>query len=265
MKKWIIIFCLCGTMLAYGVQPPVKNLNIVFIGNSISAGAQLPDPVKDCPPKKACDYLLQQGKFQKVGCYNRAVSGMTSADFLPAFQTQFPKVVTIADSLARDRSALLVFSVMLGTNDSAIQGPNGSPIHPKQYQSNLSVIIEHLLARYPGCRIILHRPIWYSENTYNGAMYLQEGLNRLEKYYPELQALAEDYSTTHPGQIFLGDTEAFDFFRENASSYFNHEKGNAGIFFLHPNKEGAAILGEFWGKAILKSIAHSAKQITSRK
>lgn len=253
MKQWMIIFCLLSGAIAYGAKP--KNLNIVFIGNSISAGALLKDAAKECPPVKACEYLRGLEGIGEVVCENQAVSGQTTADFLPAFRSRYPRVIAAADKLAADRGALLVFSIMLGTNDSAIKGPNGAPVRPKQYQTNLSVIIDHLLARYPGCVVILHRPLWYSENAYNnGAMYLKEGLQRLEKYYPELEVLVENYAQSHPGRVYLGDTLAFDYFREHAESLFNHEKGNAGVFFLHPNKEGAARLGEFWGKAIEKVV-----------
>ncbi len=84
-------------------------------------------------------------------------------------------------------------------------------------------------------------------------MYLKEGLLRLQSYYPDIQKLVESYSQTNPGQVFLGDTEGFDFFKENDDK-FQHEDGNAGIFFLHPTKEGAKDLGELWGKAIYKAI-----------
>lgn len=255
MKIWIIILCLCGTVWTYGAKPRAKNLNLVFIGNSISAGALLKEPQTECPPVQACEYLRQLEGVGEVVCENQAVSGQTTADFLPAFRSRYPRVIAAADRLTADRQALLVFSIMLGTNDSAIKGPNGAPVRPKQYHTNLSVILDHLLARYPGCKIILHRPLWYSENAYNnGAMYLKEGLQRLEKYYPELQLLVEEYAETHPNQVYLGDTEAFDYFKAHAADLFNHERGNAGIFFLHPNKAGAAKLGEFWGKAIEKNI-----------
>lgn len=90
-----------------------------------------------------------------------------------------------------DKEATLVFSLMLGTNDSAIKGPNGSPVQPAQYKTNVKVIADELLALYPDSRIVLHRPIWYSPNTYNGAMYLKEGLNRLERYFAEINQLVE--------------------------------------------------------------------------
>ena len=245
MKLQFVIMCMLVAGISYGEGHNKRNLNIVFIGNSISAGAQLRDVENECPPKQACLYLEKQEGVGKVVCVNQAVSGQTTADFLPAFLSRYPRVV----------AAALVFSIMLGTNDSAIKGPNGAPVSPKQYQTNLSVIIDHLLARYPDCRVVLHRPLWYSENAYNnGAMYLKEGLKRLESYYPELQTLVAQYAQSNPGHVVMGDTEAFDYFRQEPDRLFHHEQGNAGVFFLHPNREGAAKLGEFWGRAIFRGI-----------
>lgn len=258
MRLRLVILCMLAAAVSYGEGRRAKNLNIVFIGNSISAGVLLRDAENECPPEQACRYLEQQEGVGKVVCANQAVSGQTTADFLPAFASRYPRVVAAADKLAADKTAMLVFSIMLGTNDSAIKGPNGAPVKPQQYQTNLGVMIDHLLARYPECRVVLHRPLWYSENTYNnGAMYLKEGLKRLESYYPVLQALVAHYAESHPGHVVMGDTEAFDYFRQQPARLFNHEKGNAGVFFLHPNREGAAKLGEFWGRAIYRAMNES--------
>lgn len=68
----------------------------------------------------------------------------------------------------------------------------------------MKAIVDQLLALYPNCKIVLHRPVWYSPNTYNGAMYLKEGLNRLQNYYPVLQSLVADYGKRFPGQVLWG-------------------------------------------------------------
>ena len=102
--------------------------------------------------------------------------------------------------------------------------------------------------------VAFHQPIWYSPNTYNGAMYLAAGLKRLKSYTPMIHKLVDYYSQANPNQVFLGDTAASDFFRNNYQSYFTPENGNAGTFYLHPNKEGAGILGKYWAEAILKAI-----------
>lgn len=229
-------------------------LNVVYIGNSITQGALIENPLRYAPPVKASVYLQTQPEIDEVKYSNQGVSGYTTVDFLPVTNTSFPKVIAAADRFKEDTWAQLVFSIMLGTNDSAIKGPNGSPVSPGQYYTNMKTIIDELLIRYPTAKVVLHRPIWYSMNTYNAAMYLKEGLKRLESYLPKLEALVELYKTTHPGQVFMGDTEAFDYFRDNYTEYLIPEDGNAGTFYLHPNKEGAARLGEFWGKAIYKAV-----------
>lgn len=141
---------------------------------------------------------------------------------------------------------------MLGTNDSACTGPFGAPVEPVSYYTNMKTIVDELISLHPKCKIVIHQPIWYSPNTYNGAVYLAAGLKRLESYTPMLHKLIDHYTQTKPNQVFLGDTAASDFFRNNYQSYFTPENGNAGTFYLHPNKEGAKILGKYWAEAILK-------------
>ncbi len=232
----------------------MKNVNVVFIGNSITQGALIQDPVHDAPPVKAALYLTKQPSITSVKYSNQGVSGCTTTDYLPQTETLFPKAKAAADKFADETWATLVFSIMLGTNDSAITGPNGAPASLEKYEENMKAIINQLLALYPNCKIVLHRPVWYSPNTYNGAMYLKEGLNRLQSYYPVLQSLVADYANRFPGQVFMGDTEGFDYFKANYQTDLFPEDGNAGTFYLHPNVKGAAVLGELWGKAIMKIL-----------
>jgi len=139
---------------------------------------------------------------------------------------------------------------MLGTNDSAIKGPNGAPVAPDAYYDNLKIITDRLIKDYPNCKIIIQQPIWYSPNTYNGAQYLQEGLDRLQSYFPQIKKLVK----TNKHQIFLGDTKAFGYFKNNYQAGLQAENGHQGIFYLHPNQAGAGALGVFWAKAIYKII-----------
>lgn len=231
-----------------------QNVNIVFIGNSITAGAQIKKPLQDAPPVKTSEYLRNSPYIGTVEFSNQGVSGCTTVDYLPATNSLFLRAKDAADKFSADKNAILLFSVMLGTNDSAIKGPNGAPVSPKQYQTNMKAIIDELLICYPGCKIVLHRPIWYSPNTYNGAMYLLEGLKRLESYLSELELLVIKYAKTYPGQVYMGDKEAFDYFKLNYQTDFVPEAGNAGTFYLHPNEKGAAQLGEFWAHAILQAL-----------
>jgi hypothetical protein len=115
--------------------------------------------------------------------------------------------------------------------------------------------MDELFRLYPEAIFVLHRPIWYSPNTYNGAMYLKAGLERLISYTPELEQLVETYAATRPNQVFPGDTEAFEYFKANHATELIPEDGNAGTFYLHPNTSGAVRLGEFWGKAIQRAVS----------
>ncbi|WP_114781758.1 GDSL-type esterase/lipase family protein [Botryobacter ruber] len=232
-----------------------KDLNIVFIGNSITRGSGLANRETEAAPVHAVAYLQHHRKIGEVKYSNQGVGGYTTVNFLPATNTAFRNVTKAADAFSADSQATLVFSIMLGTNDSAIEGPKGAPVTPAEYRTNLKALADQLLTDYPNSVLVFHRPLWYSPNTQNsGAKYLQEGLNRLQSYYPELEALVASYRTSHPDRVFLGDKKASGFFRKHHQSLFQHEKGKQGIFYLHPNKEGAVKLGQFWGKAIRKAV-----------
>ncbi len=230
-------------------RPAKKSLNIIFIGDSITEGGG-----PEAPPVHASGYLQRQPAIEKINFSNQGHSGFTTVNFLPSQGDTFKEVEQAADSLQKINNGILVFSVMLGTNDSAIDGPLGSPVSPADYRKNIMVMADRLLKDYPGCKIILHHPAWYSPNTYNSSRYLAEGLKRLQSYFPEMDTIIKMYSHTHPRQVFTGDVAAFDFFKKNHLSYLVPEKGQQGVFYLHPNKEGAEILGNFWGRAIYKVI-----------
>ena len=231
------------------------NLNVVFIGNSITQGVQLDNPAKEAPPAVAASWLAKQKYVGTVNFSNQGHSGYTTLDFLPGANT-FAMVEQAATNF-NDKQALLVFSIKLGTNDSAITGPHGAPVSPGDYQKNLKTICDKLLLDFPKAIIIIQHPIWYSPNTYNGAQYLQEGLNRLQSYIPKIDELVADYAISNPKQVFTGDKKAFSFFKHHCLTHLIPENGHEGIFYLHPNKKGAEALGEFWGK----SIFHCVKQV----
>jgi len=188
-------------------------------------------------------------KSGHVDFSNQGHSGYTTHDFLPSTET-FKQVELAATGFA-GKPGQLIFSIMLGTNDSAITGPHGAPVSPDSYYANLKTIIDRLLKDFPDCKVIINHPIWYSPNTYNGAQYLQEGLNRLQTYFPEMKRLAGSYNKV---QVFVGDTDAFGFFKKTHLVNLIPEDGHQGTFYLHPNASGAKLLGEFWAKAIYRVI-----------
>lgn len=249
MKKYLLAATLLFLASTIALAQHKKNaLNIVFIGNSITQGAQLADAATEAPPVTAVAYLQKQKNLETVNFSNQGHSGYTTLDFQPGTDT-FTKVEEAASAFA-NKDALLIFSIKLGTNDSAIQGPHGAPASPEVYQKNLKTIADKLLADFPKAVIIFQHPVWYSPNTYNGAKYLQEGLSRLQSYVPMIDGLVKAYATTNPKHVFVGDTKAYAYFEKNHLTDLTPESGKQGTFYLHPNKKGAEALGKFWGIAI---------------
>lgn len=253
ISKFLLIACICLSMPVFAQH----RLNIVFVGNSITQGALLENPVQEAPPMKTAIWLDCQPEVEEVNISNQGVSGKTTVDFLPASKTYYPKVKEAMEALQKEHpNARQLFSIMLGTNDSANTRTNGAPVSAPQYYTNMQAIIDDLMASFPQALFVLHYPIWYSPNTYNGAQYLASGLKRLKSYYPVLQELATHYAKKHPGKVFVGDTEAADYFEAHHLTELRPEEGFAGTFYLHPNKKGAESLATFWGKAIYKILSN---------
>lgn len=245
----VILAVLLNSFIAFGQK---HDLKIVFIGNSITFGARLADPAHDAPPVKCAEYLRKQAGIGTVEFSNQGHGGYTTLDFLPGTKT-----LNQAEDAARaftNKQAQLIFSLKLGTNDSAIKGPHGAPVSIDTYRGNLKAIIDQLLKDFPGCLVVVNHLIWYSPNTHNGSTYMQEGLTRLQTYIPVIDELVKSYKSTQPKQVFVGDTKAFKYFKKNHLTDLDPEQGHDGTFYLHPNKKGAAALGEFWGKAIVKCL-----------
>jgi lysophospholipase L1-like esterase len=240
------------------VSAQTRNLNIVYIGNSITYGAGLDSPATQAPPVIASVWLQKQKGIGGVDFSNQGHSGYTTFDFLPGTPA-FIQVEQAVKAFA-NANALLIFSIKIGTNDSAVKGTHGAPVSAEDYRTNLKAITDSLLKDFSKAIIIYQHPLWYSPNTQNGATYLQEGLTRLQTYIPIIDALAADYKAANPNHVFVGDTRAFEYFEKNYLTDFQAEPGRQGTFYLHPNKKGAAALGEFWGKAIFKVVKHLSRK-----
>jgi len=249
-----VVFLLILTICSFYFSVKQK-INIVFIGDSITEG----ENAATAPPVYASGFLEKRMGFGQVKFSNQGVSGCTTEDFLPSTASHFPDVIKAADSFYADKQATLIFSIMLGTNDSAIDGPLGSPVSTDTYGTNLKIIIDSLLNKYPESKFVIQYPLWYSPNTYNSSRYLQEGLTRLQSYSPVIGSLVKNYSVSHPEHVFNGDKRAFGYFKKHHLTHMNHENGQQGVFYLHPNNKGSQELGNFWGKAISR-IAGAQKK-----
>jgi lysophospholipase L1-like esterase len=247
MKRLLcLIAILCFTLSAYAQQRKAQTCNLIFIGNSITAGALHADKNKTAPPVIAADYV---GKMLATDVHfrNCGRSGATTVDFLPEQKRDFVRVEKAIGEIKALSYAPIVFSIMLGTNDSANFGPNGSPVSNADYKKNLMTMIERIRELSPNAIFVLQRPIWYSPNTYNGAQYLVAGQKRMVAYTDVLVEIANEND-----DIYLGDRDAFDFFGAKHRKYMFPEDGNAGVFYLHPNEAGAKKLAHYWARAIAK-------------
>src|ERR1700709_2795829 len=95
----IVTLALCSFALR---EKP--NINVVFIGDSITHGTTLKD---ETPPNYADSALTQSGKFGKVQMATRGIGGFPTVVFFPPTQKAYPKVRAAADAFYADRQATL--------------------------------------------------------------------------------------------------------------------------------------------------------------
>ncbi len=224
-----------------------QTINLVFVGDSITAGAGL-SGAAGAPPAICAQALEKQVPGSKVNFSNQGHSGFTTLNFLPPGGA-FADAVKAAQQLTDAHPGTLVFSMMLGTNDSANQGPKGAPVAANDYGRNLQTIIDALLKTFPNSKIFVHHPLWYSPNTHNSSDYEGMASTRLKSYFPAIDALA-----TGTGSIFLGDTAGYNYFAATSHTEMQGENGRHGTFYLHPNAKGAESLGRLWANAMVKTL-----------
>ena len=201
-----------------------QTLNIVYIGDSITQGAGVSDAETQAAPVICSDDLRRHGGIRGVYFANEGHSGHTTTDYLPGGE-DYSHAEAAARKLQSDNPGLLVFSIMLGTNDSATTGPNGAPATPSLYRDHMHTLIDRLLADFPTCRIFVHDPIWYSPNTHNFSNYEEAGLARLTTYFPMIASLVSGYSRSASGQVLVGDQQAYGYFAANYRTELVPEMG----------------------------------------
>jgi lysophospholipase L1-like esterase len=256
MKKTLLmVYILAGLGLLRADAPAgASAYNFVFIGDSITQGVGTENHQTQAAPCVAMYYLARALGADAVYASNQGHAGHTTTDFLPGGQ-DFPLLEAAVKTLQSQHPGQLVFPVMLGTNDCANSGTNGSPATAETYEKNLRATIDALLAEYPGAKFVLNHPIWFSPNTHNGADY--EGsaaADRLKSYFGVMDRLVAEYAASHPGHVFLGDTQGYNYFSIHFQTELNGETGVNGTFYVHPNQAGAESLGKFWAAAIAKNF-----------
>lgn len=259
MKRLLVLLTLLvAVCMGVAAKEPKCDVqyNIIYIGNSITYGALHADPSKTAPPVVATAEVARRVKHT-CDFSNCGRSGATTVDFLPSMNRDFKRVEKAIAKHREDDQAgkeKFIFSIMLGTNDSASTGPTGAPVSNEDYKQNLLTIIARCRELCPNAIFVLQRPVWYSPNTYNGARYLVAGLNRVTNYVNVLVELANEN-----GDVYLGDCDSFDLFKLEYQKYMFAEPGNAGTFYLHPNEAGAAKMAKNWAKAITVAAKASAR------
>ncbi|MBQ1227533.1 MAG: lipolytic protein G-D-S-L family [Alistipes sp.] len=255
MKRLLSLLLIALFALSYQTQAAnkIKTCNVIYIGNSITAGAGHKESLKSAPPVISAQ-ILEKKLGKDVNFRNCGRSGATTLDFVPSHNRDFKRVEKAIKEIQDISQEPIIFSIMLGTNDSASTRCYGAPASNAQYKKNLMDLISRLRKMAPGAIFVLQRPIWYSPNTYNGAMYLTAGLKRVTDYANVLLELAQQEK-----DVFVGDYEAFDFFKQHYRKYMFAENGNAGVFFLHPNEDGAKELAKFWSKGIISALKKNRK------
>ena len=182
MKKLLSVLAMVCLVLGASAQPrKARTCNLIFIGNSITEGALHANKKKTAPPVVAAN-LVGNMLSMDVHYRNCGRSGATTVDFLPSLNRDFKRVERAIAKHQGENDAKFVFSMMLGTNDSASMGPTGAPVSNEDYKKNILSIVSRLREMCPGAIFVLQRPVWYSPNTYNGARYLVAGLNRVTDY-----------------------------------------------------------------------------------
>ena len=106
-KAILSLICLCASAYLWAQSPPKHSINLVFIGNSITQGALLKDPLHEAPPVRTVEWLNQQPNISEVHYSNQGVSGNTTVDFLPATETCFPKVVAAGTGTSQRTPGIL--------------------------------------------------------------------------------------------------------------------------------------------------------------
>ncbi|MDT3387111.1 MAG: GDSL-type esterase/lipase family protein [Bacteroidota bacterium] len=257
MKRIISLFLLFLTLVTVRAQ---RDLNVVFVGNSITFGALHKNPSQTAPPVVCAQWLSQ---LPDVGtCYevNMGKSGRTTFNFVPAKtdgKNYWDELKSrTADLVAAHPQAQLVFSIMLGTNDAA-ERPSNSRTTPYMYRHNLQLIIDSLLMIYPQAQFVLHRPIFFSApfTTRNGSLQNKKSQQMLTVYFKQVPRIARCFEARHPGQVHEGDGKAYNYFKKHYLTDLVHEQGYQNCdFWLHPNEHGSSVLAEYWGRAIAKSL-----------
>ena len=249
-------------------------LNMVFVGDSITYGLGVSNAgtmSSPTAPYFAVTKLQRLLGIRNIYGANKGVSGYTTTDWAPGGSTYNGAIEASNTSSsayvlnAANPTAKMVFNIMLGVNDSASAGTNNGGVaglSASQFSVKMKAIVDQILTvDWPSAIVIIHDPSYYTPNFQNGSTYLQDGLSRLYSYRAAMASLVASYATSNPGQVFLGDTYAFNYFAENFAAEMQNESGVNGFYHVHPAGTagtngfiGTQTLGELWAEADAQAL-----------
>ena len=166
-------------------------------------------------------------------------------------KTYFGDVVAKTRELVKAHAGLpLIFSIMLGTNDT-VERTKNKHTEPDDYIRNLTTIIDSLLTLWPDAHVVLNKPIWYypDYHTKGGSIASKKSLKLIGTYY---KSFPKVIANCKPGHVHIGDADAYSYFKKYyKTDVFEEKDARSKSYWLHPNEQGAKKLAEYWGKAIL--------------
>ncbi len=244
-----------------GCQVQSQGIALVCIGDSITNGAGLANAGTVLSPTMPYFLIAKLQRLlglRTVAGSNVGVGGKTLTDWAPG-GSYYPTATSAMTSLLSANAGFQpVFSIMLGTNDSASANTNNSPpgiTSPANFQSKLSAIVAQLLVDFPTAQVVVHMSPYFTPNTegsqsQNGGVFLEAGLSALYSYRATFPQIVAGRPRVH-----LGDGLSFAYF---AANYLNELQPDAtgpnGTFYLHPNPTGAQSLGEMHAQAIANAL-----------
>lgn len=187
----------------------VTTLSILFIGDSITSGQLV-----TTAPVGPCVSALTLGAVTVTGV-NNGVNGSTSANWAPG-GTNYNAAVA-AGTTAGSRIA----HIMLGTNDS------GAPVSQATYRANMVALCDGLVGL--GYVVVVSYP-----------PYAPDHITAVTSYCRAIDSLVDNF------HIFLGDTQAQQYFKDNPSALQSDN--------IHPTQAGSNTLAGFWAQALLPMV-----------
>jgi lysophospholipase L1-like esterase len=216
--------------------PTNATINICWIGDSITEG--LHTTVQTTPQAEE-HALLWDFPFTNVTGTNEGVSGLATNDWVSG-GSYLPAAITACKAAGAN-----YVQIMLGTNDASTNYNDSTAT----FISNYDNITAYINAQMPGVPIIINAPSY--------ADYLRYGTPYTNAWYAKITGYVAALGTITGSNVHIGDKTAFTYF-SGANDYNYLYDG------VHPNDNGATILGGLWAQAFFNVTGLGPPRATPR-